>query len=127
MSSWLFLHLNNGKYGKDLKEQLISEKNHAELWKAHTNPNFNAEPKSPYKTHFEAYGLGWFLSDVNGHIKVKHTGGLPGMLSRTILIPELNVGIVVLTNTDPGGLSYIRLLRKLWKPILEQKEKTGSQ
>jgi hypothetical protein len=28
------------------------------------------------------------------------------MLSRTILIPELNVGLVVLTNTDPGGYSY---------------------
>ena len=33
-------------------------------------------------------------------------GGLPGMLSRTILVPELNLGIVVLTNSDPGGYSY---------------------
>ena len=106
LSKWLFLHLNNGKYGKDLSEQMISKKNHAELWKAYTNIGFNVEPKMPYKTHFDSYGLGWFLSDRNGYIIVEHTGGLPGMLSRTILIPELNVGIVVLTNTDPGAYSY---------------------
>lgn len=106
LSKWLFLHLNNGKYGEELSEQLISEKNHAELWKAHTNIGFNVEPELPYKTHFNSYGLGWGLSDKNGYIIVEHTGGLPGMLSRTILIPELNVGIVVLTNTDPGAYSY---------------------
>ena len=106
LSKWLLLHLNNGKYGTELSEQLISDKNHAELWKAHTNIEFNVEPEPPYKTHFSAYGLGWFLSDKNGYIIVEHTGGLPGMLSRTILIPELNVGIVVLTNTDPGAYSY---------------------
>jgi hypothetical protein len=98
--------LNNGKYGTDLKEQLISEQNHAELWKPYTNIGFSIVPDLPYRSHFQAYGLGWFLQDRAGVIMVEHTGGLPGMLSRTILIPELNVGIVVLTNTDPGGYSY---------------------
>jgi hypothetical protein len=31
---------------------------------------------------------------------------MPGMLSRTILVPELELGIVILTNTDPGGLAF---------------------
>ena len=106
LSNWLFLHLNKGKYGKDLKEQIISKENHAELWKPHTNIGFNAAPDLPYRTHFRAYGLGWNLSDRAGYVIVEHGGGLPGMLSRTILIPELNVGLVVLTNTDPGGYSY---------------------
>ncbi len=106
LSNWLFLHLNNGKYGKDLKNQLISEQNHSELWKPHTNIGFNVAPDLPYRTHFRAYGLGWSLSDRAGYVIVEHGGGLPGMLSRTILIPELNVGLVVLTNTDPGGYSY---------------------
>jgi len=106
LSKWLFLHLNNGKYGEELNEQLISANNHEELWKAHTNIGFNVEPKLPYRSHFSAYGLGWSLSDKNGYVIVEHGGALPGMLSRTILIPELNVGIVVLTNTDPGAYSY---------------------
>ena len=118
LSKWLFLHLNNGKYGDTLGEQLISEKNHAELWKAHTNIAFNAEPTSPYKTHFTAYGLGWELSDVDGKIKVEHTGGLPGMLSRTILIPEMNLGIIVLTNTDSGGYGYYTISQEILEAYL---------
>jgi len=118
LSNWLFLHLNNGKYGKKLGEQLISEKNHSELWKAHTNKAFEAEPKPPYRTHFKAYGLGWDLSDVIGYLKVEHTGGLPGMLSRTILLPELNLGIIVLTNTDPGGSGYYTISQQLMDAYL---------
>jgi CubicO group peptidase (beta-lactamase class C family) len=113
LSKWLFLHLNNGNYGKDLSKELISDKNHAELWKAHTNIYFNAEPKPPYKTHFDAYGLGWKLSDANGYVIVEHGGSLPGMLSKTILIPEMNVGIVVLTNTDPGGYNYYTIAQEI--------------
>jgi len=106
LTNWLLLHLNNGKYGKNLDNQLISESNHRELWKPQTNISFNAEPSPPYRTHFQAYALGWIVQDQAGYIVIEHTGGLPGMLSRTILIPELNVGIIVLTNTAPGGYSF---------------------
>lgn len=106
LSKWLIMHLNNGAYGNDFDNQLISKKNHAELWKPHTNIGFNVVPEPPYKSHFTSYGLGWRLSDKASYITVEHTGSLPGMLSRTILIPELNVGIITLTNTDPGGRSF---------------------
>lgn len=106
MTKWLLLQLNEGRYGVDLSESLISTENHAEMWKPQTNTGFDAKPNSPYKTHFRAYGLGWGVSDRNGYVNLEHTGGLPGMLSSTLLIPELNVGIVVLTNSDPGGYSY---------------------
>lgn len=106
LTNWLFLHLNKGKYGPELNKELVSEKNHSELWKPQTNISFNIFPEAPYRSHFRAYGLGWFLQDRGGYVTVEHTGGLPGMLSKTILIPELNVGVVVLTNTDPGGYSF---------------------
>lgn len=119
LSNWLFMHLNDGTYNKAGNKQLISEENHAELWKAHTNIAFNAQPSSPYKTHFEAYGLGWFLSDKKGYVVVDHGGALPGMLSKTILIPELNVGIIVLTNTDPGGYGYYTIAQEIMEAYLE--------
>jgi CubicO group peptidase (beta-lactamase class C family) len=118
LSNWLFMHLNDGNYSKDGNKQLISEENHAELWKAHTNIAFNAQPSSPYKTHFEAYGLGWFLSDKKGYVVVDHGGALLGMLSKTILIPELNVGIIVLTNTDPGGYGYYTIAQEIMEAYL---------
>lgn len=105
LSKWLFLNLDKGKYGEDSNKQLISENNHKVIWQPHTNIEFNVASRPPYNTHFRSYGLGWHLSDRNGYIVAEHTGSLPGMLSRTILIPELKVGIVVLTNTDPGSYS----------------------
>jgi CubicO group peptidase (beta-lactamase class C family) len=105
MSKWLLLQLNSGKYGMNLSQRLISDINHAEMLKPHTNISFNAKPEMPYKTHFEAYGLGWNISDKNGYVIFEHSGLLPGMASSILLIPELNAGIVVLTNTEPGGYS----------------------
>ena len=40
----------------------------------------------------------------------EHTGGLPGMLSKTLLLPDLNAGIVVLTNTEPGGAAMFNTI-----------------
>jgi len=56
-----------------------------------------------YNTHFAAYGLGFFISDVKGYKQVTHTGGLEGMVTQVTMIPELNLGIIVLTNQQEGG------------------------
>lgn len=98
---WMLVHLNKGKYGENLEKQLFSEESQYEMWKIHTTLDVNRNPR--YNAHFSGYGLGWVLQDINGNMMVSHTGGLPGMLSKTTLIPDLNLGIVVLTNTEPGG------------------------
>jgi CubicO group peptidase (beta-lactamase class C family) len=106
LSKWMLMHLNNGRYGEGLSHELISEASRKELWRPHTFINFTMTPDARNNTHFTAYGLGWRLHDQAGHIVVSHTGGLPGMLSKTTLIPDLKLGVVVLTNTDPGGRSF---------------------
>ncbi len=104
LSKWMLMHLNRGRYNG---ETIISFDNHDELWKPHTNLDFSVVSDGIYNSHFQAYGLGWQLEDKAGYITAEHTGSLPGMRSRTILIPELKVGIVVLTNTSPGaGVSW---------------------
>jgi hypothetical protein len=50
--------------------------------------------------HFNLYGLGWFLSDYHGRKLISHGGGLDGMISQTVLVPEENLGIVVLSNSE---------------------------
>src|SRR5690606_12659826 len=40
----------------------------------------------------------WRLSDVDGTAKVAHTGTLSGMYSAVTLLPELDVGFVILVN-----------------------------
>jgi hypothetical protein len=53
--------------------------------------------------NFASYGLGWGLADYRGHKLVSHTGGLSGMVSRITLLPDLKLGIIVLTNQEAGG------------------------
>jgi CubicO group peptidase (beta-lactamase class C family) len=101
MAKWMIVRLNKGKYGNDLETSLFSLINHNEMWRIHTVTATNPNPR--YNSHFSGYGLGWGLSDVKGNLKVSHTGGLPGMLSIVTMYPDLNLGIVVLTNTENGG------------------------
>jgi CubicO group peptidase (beta-lactamase class C family) len=53
---------------------------------------------------FSAYGLGWFLQPYKGHRLVSHTGGVNGFVSSVTLVPDQNLGIVILTNTDQNSL-----------------------
>ncbi|MCV9928313.1 serine hydrolase [Flavobacterium sp. LS1R49] len=100
LSKWTIMQMNNGKYGSDNK-QLFSEKEHDEMWQLQTI--IPARTKAPYNTHFSGYGLGWFLSDVKGYKQVTHTGGLEGIVTQVTLIPELQLGIIVLTNQQSGA------------------------
>lgn len=47
-----------------------------------------------------AYGLGWFIHPYRGHYSVSHDGGLDGFTSVVSLIPNSNIGIVVLANKN---------------------------
>ena len=106
LSKWMMMQLHNGKYGLDLSNELFSEQQQRQMWQPHTNLRFSTTSNPRTEQHFSAYGLGWFIADKKGKIIVYHTGGLPGMLSKVVLVPELNLGIAVLTNSLPGGYAY---------------------
>jgi hypothetical protein len=58
--------------------------------------------------NFQSYGLGYFLSDWHGHKVVSHSGGLDGMISQLAMVPSLDLGVVVLTNSESGASRFIR-------------------
>lgn len=70
------------------------------------SPQNLVRPTSPAQralfpsSHFFAYGLGWFMQDYLGRMVLSHGGGMDGMLSLTVLVPEEKMGVVVLTNYD---------------------------
>lgn len=99
LSKWVIAQLNKGKYGNN--QQLFSEKEHSEMWNPQTILPYRNP--APYTSNFRAYGLGWRLGDVNGHLEVSHTGGLDGIVTQTIMFPELQLGIIVLTNQQSGA------------------------
>ncbi len=103
MCKWMLVQLNKGKYGTNLEHQLFSEVQQQEMWKMHTPMNLQQDPRSPFKVNFSGYGLGWFVSDFNGHFKVEHSGLIAGMSSEVLLFPKLDLGIVVLNNSEGAG------------------------
>ena len=50
-----------------------------------------------------ASGHGLWVSDLRGYRTLEHTGGMFGFFSYMVLVPELDLGIFVSTNT-PGGM-----------------------
>ena len=101
LCKWITMQMNGGRYGDSLKKKIFSPEQHNEMWSPQTIiPTFTAPP---YNTHFAAYGLGWFLSDVKGYKQVTHTGGLAGVVTQVTLLPELKLGIIVLTNQQSGA------------------------
>jgi CubicO group peptidase (beta-lactamase class C family) len=109
MAKWVLLQLNHGKFldpaGQDKVGRLFSEQQSKEMWTAQTilpigNP---PPPLAGLKSNFADYALGWGLRDYHGRKLVGHTGGVGGFVSRVMLVPEENLGVVILTNAEEGG------------------------
>jgi len=98
LSKWLRLQLGRGTFdGK----QIFSKKQSWEMWSPNTlQPVSEEAAKNNPTTHFRAYAMGWGVNDYYGRKIISHSGGLDGMLSYTVLIPEENVGFVILTNSE---------------------------
>ena len=106
MARWVIAQLNSGAFGDGATgKRLFSERQAREMWSAQTPIAVGNPPPAlaALKTNFSAYGLGWGLSDYRGHKVVSHSGGLAGMVSRVRLVPDLKLGVVVLTNQEAGG------------------------
>ncbi|MGV8941340.1 MAG: serine hydrolase [Lysobacter sp.] len=86
--------------------RLFSEKRQRGMWTMLT-PIPVAKPAVPALAaatpNFLGCGEGWSLSDYRGHKLVWHTGGWPGFVSRVTMVPEQNLGIIVLTSAEAGG------------------------
>jgi CubicO group peptidase (beta-lactamase class C family) len=104
MAKWVLVQLNRGKI-TDRSGQLFSEQRSKEMWSGQTilPVNDSPAPLAGLAPNFAEYALGWRLSDYRGRKLVGHTGGLSGFVSRVMLVPEENLGVVVLTNAEDGG------------------------
>ncbi|MEN9512646.1 MAG: hypothetical protein RJB16_406 [Bacteroidota bacterium] len=132
-SKWVIAQMNHGKYGAGLDNKVFSSEVHEETWTPQTI--IKTGTAAPYNTHFAAYGLGWFLSDVKGYKQVTHTGGLAGMVTQVVMFPELQLGIIVFTNQQSGAAfnaisrtiqdSYLGVIGYDWVKIMKDRVDKG--
>lgn len=100
MKNWLLLQLNNGQLNG---KQIIPADVIAETRKSNMVVN-DVNSKFFKSKHFATYTLGWQMNDYNGRRVIEHSGGANGFVTKTELVPEENLGVIVYTNTDANSL-----------------------
>lgn len=65
------------------------------------------------------YGMGLFQRDASGVQVVTHGGTLLGYHSTWFALPESGVGLVILTNSDPGAQLFGPVLRRLLEVLYD--------
>lgn len=92
MAEWLKLYLNRGRVGD---RQLVSP---AVLEEMHTAQIPIRYVPEDVQGPMEAYGLGWTIRPYRGHYLVHHGGWIDGFVSWVSMMPQDNIGVVVLSN-----------------------------
>ncbi|HYK76706.1 MAG TPA: serine hydrolase [Daejeonella sp.] len=104
VSKWLLMQLDSGRYeGKQILPWQVLRKTRD------INIATSSRKSAVNPTHFTGYGLGVFMADFEGKQVFWHTGGAFGFVSNTCFVPELNLGITILTNND--NQAFFELLR----------------
>lgn len=90
MTQWLRLQLNRGEIdGK----RLISEEQIEQMWTACSEVAPSME-----------YGLGWFVREWRGKRLIEHGGNIDGFASSMSMLPDENIGFVLLKNVSHSPL-----------------------
>ncbi len=142
MARWLQVLLGDGRLADG--SRLFSEATSKNLASIVTPIEVSDPPAelAALRPQFLGYGLGLGISDYRGHKMIRHSGGLPGYVSHVLRIPDLGLGIAVLTNQEAdvayGAILYplvdhfLKALRTEWlaafqKAEARQREKTAEE
>jgi CubicO group peptidase (beta-lactamase class C family) len=106
LSRWLQLQLGQGTLAE---ASILSSQQIWEMWQPNISLKLSPSAMRANPTRqYSAYGLGWFLWNYQGRRVIGHGGGLDGMISQTAFLPEDNLGIVVLTNSESPVATILR-------------------
>ena len=102
MAKWVIVQLDSGRIPGG--GRLFTPSTTRQLWSLVTPIGTGDPPPgmSALRRNFNGYALGFGVHDYRGLKIVQHTGGLPGYVSEVKLVPELRLGVVVLTNGESG-------------------------
>ncbi len=104
LSKWMRMWLRKGD------NSVVSDNIRHEVWTPQTIlPISKRGLEALPSRHFMSYGMGWFMFDYHGRKILNHSGGMDGMISYLVLVPEEKFGFVILSNsyeTPSGALVY---------------------
>ena len=106
MAKWMIVQLDSGRVADG--SRLFSPATTTQLWREVTPTPIGTPPPSVagslghLRANMAGYALGLNVRDYRGRILRQHTGELPGYVSKVAMIPELRLGVAVLTNQESG-------------------------
>lgn len=98
LTHWVRMWLDGGKWNG---KQILSPATMRTMLSSQTVQGVSPVWQG-WGVHFRSYALGWGLMDYAGKKVVEHNGGMPGYISKVMLVPEAGLGIVVLNNGNDG-------------------------
>jgi len=110
MAEWLRLQLNRGEYEG---HRLISEENLIETWTTQIDIAANV-----------GYGMGWMIREWQGQLVVEHGGNVDGFSAQVAMLPESNIGFVLLANASVSTLPS-SALNIVWDALLGEEQADG--
>ncbi|WP_423188036.1 serine hydrolase [Alishewanella sp. d11] len=109
--------------GKAAAGAPFSQAQLGQMWAPHTLMPVGTNDRELDQVNFAAYGLGWRMADMHGVKVVHHTGILSGFQAHLVLVPEQQLGFVVLHNGSNSGARQAvvqRLLKQFLAPEQQQ-------
>ena len=103
MAQWLRFQLDYGAYDGD---RLLSEIQHEETWTSQVEIGGGVH-----------YGLGWMRREWHGQPVIEHGGTVDGFASQVALLPESDLGFVLLTNVFATPLQQ-ESINMVWDTLL---------
>jgi CubicO group peptidase (beta-lactamase class C family) len=103
MARWMMVQLDSGRVADG--SRLFSPGTAKQLWREVTPiPISDPQPGLMHlRPRMVGYALGLWARDYQGKFLLYHTGGLPGYLSKVAMMPDLRLGVAVLTNQESGA------------------------
>ncbi len=110
MAEWLRLQLGKGEYeGK----RLISEESLQETWTKQIDISAST-----------SYAMGWMVGEWEGQQQVEHGGNVDGFSAQVAMLPESNLGFVLLTNAMVSPLPS-QAINVVWETLLGEEPEDG--
>ncbi len=104
LARWVKMQLHNGRFeGQQILSAARIEEMHARPPSAQVEPS--AESSTP-RAPISNYGLGWFFNDYAGQKVVEHAGTSNGFVAWIAMVPQEQLGFVILSNQHRTGLNY---------------------
>jgi CubicO group peptidase (beta-lactamase class C family) len=101
MSKWLMALLDNQE---DQSSLPFSQGSLDEMWSPQTILSVSDIDEEWDGTLFRHYGLGWRISNLYEHKVISHTGTLSGYQAYLSIIPDFDLGVIILNNGSNYGV-----------------------